>query len=147
MAALGLTACSQDTAPESAATAAFERFQDALFAGDRPALAALLTHESRTTLDQVPMDAGTGKQRLQVIGVKAFPPEYEIAIRDPNDGGRTGTFVVVREDGRYVVDLVASAGHHRVEDPTAKRSWHIEPRALAPHERAQAEAIARRERR
>ena len=139
-----LTACSPAPEADAAAVAAFEHFQDALFHGDKAALAATLSKSSLPALDQIPLDASSGKQRLAVTGVRAFPPEYEIQIVDPNEAGHPGTFVVVREDGRFVVDLIATVGFHRVEDASAKRSWHIEPRALQPHERAQAEAIAKR---
>lgn len=139
-----LLGCTHGDAASDAARSAFEGFQDALFGGDAKALAATLSRGSREAMDQIPLDRTRGKQRLVVTGVRPFPPEFEIAISDPNENGRAGTFVVVREDGRYVVDLVATAGFHKVEDAAAKRSWRIEPRALAPHERARAEALATR---
>lgn len=139
---LALAACAGEGEPEAAARAAFESFQDALFRGDRGMLAKTLGKASLAALDQIPLERSEGKLRLVVTGVRAFPPEYEVQIRDPNERDQPGTFVVVREDGRYVVDLVATAGFHRVLDANAKRSFRIEPRVMDAAERAQAAAIA-----
>jgi hypothetical protein len=82
--------------------------------------------------------------------VRAAPPDYLIDVRDPNENDRRSTFVVTREDGRYVVDLVETAGHHQVADPNAKREWRIEPgtvdrrdveRAAAALERSAARGV------
>lgn len=139
---LALGACAGEGEAEAAARAAFEGFQDALFRGDRGALAKTLCKASLAALDQIPLDKSAGKQRLVVTGVRAFPPEYEVQIQDPNESDQPGTFVVVREDGRYVVDLVATVGFHRVLDASAKRSFRIEPRVMNAADRAKAAAIA-----
>ncbi len=127
LSALLPAACSS---PEGDAERVFAAFQDALFGGDRRALAALLARDSLQALESLPLDRAKGKQRLVVTGVTPHPPEWHIAIRDPNEQGKSGTFVVVREEGRLVVDLVRTTAfhHERTVDASARRS--LQPRAL-----------------
>jgi hypothetical protein len=124
-----LAACSGEAARHAAAAAAFGAFQDAVFAGDRAALAAALTATSRRVLDDLPLDRVAGKERLTVIGCETAEPVVLVHARDPERGGRKATFVVVREAGRMRVDLVATAAWHQVPvapEPGAPR-WRLAP--------------------
>jgi hypothetical protein len=132
LATLTLAACT--TSPEREAVRAFESFQDALFAGDRDALRPLLSSSSQPVCEQLPLERTKGKQRLVVTGVRARPPEYEIVLADPNAQDAPATFVVVRENGRFVVDLVrTTAFHHEQRDnPSGTRT--VTPRAITADE-------------
>ena len=115
-----------------AADAAFTAFQGALQRGDREACRALLTGESQAALAEMPWDDIAKKAPLTVLGVDGGGAEYRVRVQDPNDGGRAAEFVVVREYGRFVVDLVASAGlTARTVEATGGHEEFV-PRELTP---------------
>ena len=124
-------ACSDDPGP-GAARAVFGSFQDALHRRDESACRALLTHESAAALAEMPWDRIKSQQPLQVQGARRQGHEFRVAVADPNAGGIAGEFVVVRENGHLVVDLVASAGltAEVVEAAGAKNEF--VPRELTP---------------
>lgn len=137
-----LAACGRDDRTAEA-LAAFDRFQDALFAADASALKRSLTEESGAVADGLPFDRLAGKQRLVAVEAVDQRGCWQVRAEDPNQGGAFADYVVVRERGRFVVDLVASAGLHATErpgDPNAKRA--LEPRQLTP---ADYDEIRRRE--
>ena len=105
---LTFVSCTDDQATE-AAMATFDRFQDAVFARDASAARDLVTGESRQVIDAMPWVEVTSRDRL--IPVESIDQRgcYHIAVRDPNDNHALGFYVVVRERGKLVVDLVASA--------------------------------------
>jgi len=139
-----LAACGSDADETAAAAAAFERFQLALQRGDESACRELLTTESRTVLSQVPWETVRDKQPLTVLGVDRDGAEFSVRVRDPNEGGQQANFVVVREYGRLVVDLVASAGltARTVEASGSRQDF--EPRELTPadHDRIRKHELA-----
>ena len=121
--------CSSEPTREQAATAAFERFQDALFAGDRSALRHLLSSASREALSALPLQRVQGQQRLRVVGAERRDPEVLLAVLDPNQGDSRHTWVMVREDGRMRVDLIGSTAYNHTVRP-GEGGPRFEPRQL-----------------
>jgi len=136
---LGLSACSEDQGPVHAQRV-FTEFQLALQQKQAAACRQLLTIESQQVLADMPWDAVAKKQPLEVIGAQRHPSgknEFNIDVRDPNNDGQTAQFVVVKEYGRMVVDLIASAGRNAQVVEASASSEQFEPRQLTPadHER------------
>lgn len=106
-----LAGCSGDrtAARCDAAIRAFESFQQALQQRDEGACRELLTEESRAALEQMPWDRVAARQPLQVLGATQDDWRFHLRVIDPNENGARGEFVVVRERGKLVVDLLASA--------------------------------------
>lgn len=105
---LTLAGCADDTATK-AAMATFDSFQDAVFARNAGAARDLVTGESRQVIDAMPWMEVTSRDRL--IPVESIDQRgcYHIEVRDPNEDNALGYYVVVRERGKLVVDLVATA--------------------------------------
>ncbi len=122
----------------------FARYQDALFAGDRAGLRAVLSRESRQLIPHLPMHRTTGKQRLVVVAHERRDPEILLTVRDPNSGDAERTFVLVREDGQLRVDLVATTAfnHERRFNPNG--SVRIDPRRMTPDELARIPSLPAR---
>ena len=142
---LPLTGCGE-SADVAAARVAFDRYQDCLFDRDVTGLRAVLSRESLQVIPHLPLDRLAGKQRLRVVGARARRPQVLLAVEDPNEDRRT-TIVMVREDGKLVVDLVATTAYNVVERPDPSGGFQLLPRDLKPadHARIQAvEAAARR---
>lgn len=129
-----LCACSTsrdvDTGP---ASAVFARFQSALFAGDRAALRRVVTAASRVTVADLPLQNVVGKQPLVVSGIEPRDSGFVVRVTDPNDGHRQSRFVIVREDGELLIDLVESGERQRV--PTRGPRFHWRPEQTAAHPR------------
>jgi len=139
MAVVALAAC-DDAAPR-AALATFERFQDALFAADAAAVRRLVTAESGPAVDAMPWRQLHARQRLIAVDAIDCRGCFHLEVRDPNCDDAPGTYVVVRENGRLVVDLVATA--ELCAKPTGIAAPPVlEPRALTP---ADLDEIHRRE--
>lgn len=139
-----VAACGTDADESARAIAAFEQFQLALRRADESACRELLTTDSRTVASQIPWDRVRDKQPLTVLGVDRDGPEFRVHVRDPNDGNQEATFIVVREYGRLVVDLVASAGlTARTVEASGSREQ-FEPRELTPadHDRIRKHELA-----
>ena len=134
-----LAGCSEDRGPTEAMTA-FAAFQTALQQRNPGACRELLTTESQAVLADIPWDAVAEKQPLHVL--RATRPNHDehvfrVHVEDPNNEGAPAQFVVVREYGRLVVDLVASAGlTARVVEASGSKEQ-FEPAQLTPkdHER------------
>ncbi len=131
--ALGATACGEPSTVH-AAGAVFDRFQDCLFAGDRDGLRDLLSAGSQEFLPHLPLERTQDKQRLEVVGADSHPPQVFLQVRDPNEDGAERTFVLVREDGRLVVDLMATTSLNHVERPNPGGTVRVDPRQLTPEE-------------
>jgi hypothetical protein len=126
-----LPACADDNEP-AAARAVFDSFQDALHRRDAEACRGLLTSESAAAIAEMPWDRITKQQRLQVHGSRREGRAFRVEVVDPNQHGSSGEFVVVREYGKLVVDLVASAGlTARFVEATGTKD-EVEPRELTP---------------
>ena len=106
-----LLACSDDSRATEA-EAAFNRFQTALFRGDRAIVRELLTRESRPVIQSLPWRELATKTPLEVLGVTETHGRFEIAVRDPNAAGRESLYVVVRENSRWRIDLLATTSHN-----------------------------------
>jgi hypothetical protein len=134
--AIGLSllaaACSHAPTGTDRALSAFGQFQDALFAGDATLLRGLVTEESAPVVDELPLAQIRQRQRLQAISASDERGSYLVQIRDPNQGNARGSYVVVRENGRFVVDLVATAAMHATPTDRPTDPHHFEPRELSP---------------
>jgi antitoxin (DNA-binding transcriptional repressor) of toxin-antitoxin stability system len=123
--------CAGDPGPHDAA-AVFGSFQRALQRGDEDACRSLLTVQSAAALQQMPWERVARQQPLVVRGARREGSELRVEVADPNAGGRAGEFVVVREHGRLVVDLVASAGLTAQTVEAAGAADTVVPRELTP---------------
>lgn len=128
---LALAGCGEDRGPADA-SAAFGSFQQALLRGDESACRGLLTRESAPALAEMPWERVRSQRPLEVRGARRDGSGFRVAVADPNADGRAGEFVVVREYGQLVVDLVATAGltARTVEASGSKETF--EPRELSP---------------
>lgn len=136
---LAFVGCSHDGGSQDA-SAAFAAFQTALQQKDREACRKLLTVESQPALDGMPWDAVAKKQPLNVLGAarqNRYSQIYLVEVEDPNNGDARGQFIVVREYGQLVVDLVASAGLTAKVIEASGSKEQFEPVPLSPkdHER------------
>jgi hypothetical protein len=127
-----LAAACSGRADTDAAAHTFASFQAALQRGDQTACRALLTRESQQALAELPWDRVRRQQPLVVLDTERSAGEYLVHVRDPNDGGRRSEFVVVREYGQLVVDLVATAGRHAEVVEAAGSAEELVPRELTP---------------
>lgn len=134
-------ACADPQTQPGAAGAAFLAFQTALQQHDEDGCRRLLTQESEQALLAMPWERIAQQVPLVVTGVTQVGSEFHVEVLDPNQGNRRASFVVVREYGLLVVDLVASAGLGAapVEAPAtgeaaeaSARRGDIEPRDLTP---------------
>jgi len=129
-----LASCGAD-ADTVAAAGVFDTFQRAVQRGDAAACRPLLTEESAQVLLAMPWGEIQKKQPLHVLGAERFQEGFRVKVQDPNEGGRASQFVVVRENGRLVVDLVATAGlHAEVREAAGPRGTTV-PRELTPADR------------
>jgi hypothetical protein len=133
LAAVGLAACDHDDG-STAAQATFSAFQDALQRRDESACRSLLTGESAQALADMPWDRVQQQQPLQVRGARRAGYSFRVDVVDPNANGSAGEFVDVRENGRLVVDLVASAGLTATVVEAAGSKQELAPRALTPED-------------
>jgi hypothetical protein len=99
-------------AAEKEAVRTFEQFQQALVTGDQGACAHLLTRESQPAVAQMPWERLRHEKPLRILGTTREGFEYWIRVADPNQGDRESCYVVVREYGKLVVDLLATAAHN-----------------------------------
>lgn len=134
-----LAGCSHDDGSQ-AASATFSAFQTALQQKDREACRKLLTVASQPVLDSMPWDAVAKKKPLQVLGASRqhrYTQLFRVDVEDPNNDSARGQFVVVREYGQLVVDLVASAGltAKTVEASGSKEQFEPVPLSPEDHER------------
>lgn len=129
-----LTGCSQDVEPQAAART-FAAFQTALQQRDEAACRQLLTLESQQVLSSMPWEAVAKKEPLRIVGATRLHQSnhaFRVEVQDPNTGHKAGQFIVVREYGQLVVDLVASAGLNAQVVKATGGNSHLEPRQLTP---------------
>ncbi|MFN8827683.1 MAG: hypothetical protein ACK501_22170 [Planctomycetota bacterium] len=133
-----LPACSDPAAPTRAATEVFASFQQALRTHDEDACRRLLTRESAAVIASLPFAEAAAQKPLRIDGTSPVGSAFHVQVTDPNHGDRRATFVVVREYGQLVVDLVASASANAevvALDGAANADFHrehVEPRELTP---------------
>ena len=129
-----LAGCAHDEGP-GRAKSAFASFQRALQRGDGPACRALLTRESRPVVAELPWEDLAARAPLEIVGarrVRDNAEEYHVDVLDPNEDRKPGRYVVVREYGQLVVDLVASAGLTARAAEAGSGEERFEPAALTP---------------
>lgn len=124
-----------------AVLAAFDRFQDALFAADEVALRQLVTEESAPALAGLPLLALRTKERLVAIDASGRYSSWQVRVRDPNNDQHESCYVVARERGKLVVDLIATASLHAVDTGVAGPQQLVQ-RELTP---ADLDEVRRRE--
>ncbi|MFK7739702.1 MAG: hypothetical protein AB8H80_05210 [Planctomycetota bacterium] len=138
LAALSFSACSsEDRAPELACDA-FSSFQRALLEGQRSMCRDLLTVESQQALENIPWQTVGQRKPLAVLGAErggGNAHTFYVDVVDPNEDDAPGRYVVVREHGKMVVDLVATAGltakFVQASEASASREEFV-PRELTP---------------
>lgn len=136
--ALALTSCGENH--ESSALAAFDRFQTALFARDEDAVRNVLTRESRQIVPHLPWDRVATQQPLEALGCNVVNGRYWIEVRDPNQNDELATYVVVREDSHWRVDLIESTRFNHREIALPGPAMTLRPKALTDVEIAEASA-------
>lgn len=140
---LGLfaAACGKPAA-EGHALAAFAAFQSALFAGDLHALRASVTEESAPAVEGLPLAAIQQRQPLVATEALDLRGSWLIRATDPNQGNAQSDYLVTKERGRFVVDLVATAQLYATERVTTDAPRTFVPRELTPEDH---DEIRRRE--
>lgn len=107
-AALALLAgCGAPDPDLTAAAACFQAFQAQLRSGDPAACAALVTADSRPALAELPWARLQREPGLLIRGAERTPTGF--LVHTGADDAASQPFVVVREHGRFVVDLIATA--------------------------------------
>ena len=124
-------ACSRDDGAADA-RAAVDALQAALHGGDRARCRELVTAESAQALPSLPWAELRQRTPLVVLGARPRHAGWFVDVGDPATAAARGTFVVVREYGRTVVDLVASAGLTAEEVVGTGAQEVLEPRELTP---------------
>jgi hypothetical protein len=121
--------------------AVFTAFQHALQQGDTSAAGRLLASDSQPVLAEMSWASVRARQALVPLSVERHDFEYWIHVRDPNEHGAESVFVVAREQGRLVVDLIATAGHNRTLKPKTGPTQ-FDDRPLTAEEQQQLRARA-----
>lgn len=134
-AAIGISAllvqgCGQPSR-DAQAMATFDAFQDALFAADKVALRNLVTEESAAAVDGMPFESIRQQQRLVPTEAQDLRGSWLVRAKNPNQPAASGDYIVTRERGRFVVDLVATAQLHATATGIAAPSG-LTPRELTP---------------
>lgn len=125
-----LSGCAErDDAPREA-IATFERFQRALQDADVGACRELLTVQSAEALAEMPWQDLAEREPLEVVAGRRDRNGFRVEVIDPNQNGERGEFVVVREYGKLVVDLVATAGLTAKTVEASHSREQFTPRAL-----------------
>ncbi|MEY4674449.1 MAG: hypothetical protein RL148_2233 [Planctomycetota bacterium] len=128
-----LASCTDDRSAQSKlAASTFSRFQKALQLGNRELVRTMLTSESTPVLDGIDWAAVAKQPPLDVRGARFVDNEFWVEVHDPETPDSVSRFVLVRENGRMVVDLVASAAHHATLVPSNRPM--VEPRELTPED-------------
>jgi len=137
------TACRGDSA-EQAAAEAWRAFDAALRSGNAEAARATVTEASAPALAELPWARLRHGAPRAPLAVGRTPIDWRIAVADP-DSPRPAQFVVVRENGRHVVDLIATAGLYTEVRAVDASASHLQPRALtaADHDRIREFALSR----
>jgi hypothetical protein len=136
--ALGLSGCSDHG--EADARSAFDRFQAALFAGDRSTVIDLLARESRPAALELDFAAIRARKPLTVTDASRIDGAFHLTVHDPAEPTRPGCYVVIREGGAWRVDLLASLSATRPLVHGAEPSITARPAELSKREIDKVEA-------
>ena len=136
--------CGGDTdarARLDAAVATFTSFQQALRSGDAERCRSLLTAESQPVVAEMDWAAMRARPPIAVHTAEAAGPAIYVRGEDPA-AGQPATFVVVKERGRFVIDLVATAAFYARESGPVQ--YDMEPAQLTPrdHDRLRQRQLA-----
>lgn len=139
-----LAACTRSGTATEQAFATFGQFQAALFARDVKALHKLVTEESAPVIDELPFDRVRSQQQLLPVSASDERGSFYVHCLDPNSNNASGIYVVVRENGRFVVDLIATAGLHSQPTDRPVRPPEMTQRQLTPadHDRIRQRELA-----
>ncbi|MFO1053446.1 MAG: hypothetical protein U1F36_14635 [Planctomycetota bacterium] len=108
LALASLPGCNGGDDGSTEARATFASFQAALRSGDRDALRDLLTRDCGPAIEPLAEAKGRDASEVMIESAAATGSgTVELHVRDA--AGSAGVFVVVRESGRWRVDLVESA--------------------------------------
>lgn len=115
--ALLFQGCSQSAAAaeQQQAREVLGSFQDALFQGKPATVRRLLTLQSRQFAPAICRRPVAGRQPLEIVGTSKVRHQLRVHVRDPNDDNRESFFVLVKEDGRVRVDMVATTAYNKAE--------------------------------
>lgn len=142
---LWILACSCDADPgERAAAAAWRAFDTALRSGDPDLARATVTEASAAALADLPWNRLRAADPRLPLGVERTPIDWRVVVADP-ESPKPARFVVVRENGRHVIDLVATAGLYTEVRAVDASSDLLQPRSLTPadHDRIREFTLSR----
>jgi hypothetical protein len=107
------TSCSETPdGPSVQAVAKLQSFKVCVAKGDKAGMIPLLSLESRNIVQALPKK-GRADQPFEILNSwTRSPSEIHVKVRDPDPEAqnRDGTYVVVKEQGKWRIDLVATAG-------------------------------------
>src|SRR5690606_19881776 len=132
--------CDGGAADEIAVRARFQAFQDAVSSGDRAALYDLVTPESKRAVAHLPLERARGKQQVEVLDVERQHSTFLLRVADPNEAGRRTTYVMVRQAGSLVVDLLETTAYNSREKWLPGPPTRLVPAPLGPRELARIRA-------
>ncbi len=107
------SSCGQEQVlPSTRAIQKLQAFKVCVAKGDKAGMIPLLTLQSRNVVSALPRK-GNPDQPFEILkSWSKSPSEIRLQVRDPDPEAqnRTGTYVVVKEQGNWRIDLVATAG-------------------------------------
>jgi len=121
---LAAWSCAEDL---SEPLAVYQQFQKALLIEDRAALRKLVSESSRKYVESLPRPKPGSRPR--VVGARREHSRVYIDVEDDNPKAEIpcGTFVVVKEDGEWLVDLIQTAKQNLEQVPGPARRNRVIP--------------------
>ncbi len=137
-----LSACEKEPSASEIAKSRLESFQGFLRTKNSMGLMGVLTESSRRFVPAL-LKKTPGELAPILLSVKKEGIRIEALMRDPNPGAVVpkGTFVLVKEDGEWRVDLVATAGANSHEVALPGNSTRIVPSRLSKKQLDEAKRI------
>ena len=132
--------CSGEPSDLEIAKQRLSSFHEALVAGDHARIRELVSDGSKPFASRLPRPPHKVVEPLEILRSVREGSRITFAVRDPNPGApaERGSFVVVRERGKWCVDLVATAGANSREEFQPGGKMRLVPKALSAEERKQA---------
>lgn len=129
-----LGSCAKEShGPSELAVARLQAFKVCVAKGDKAGMIPLLSLESRNIVEALPTK-GRVDQPFEVLDQwTRSPSEIHVKVRDPDPTAqnRVGTYVVVREEGRWRIDLLATAGLNSEEVKLPGPSHRLIPKPMS----------------
>ncbi|GEM_PF-3024797 len=134
--------CERENSAAEIASTRLESFQGLLRKKDGLGLMGILTESSRRFVPAL-LKKTPGEQAPLLLSVKRNGSRIEARMRDPNPGAIVpeGTFILVKEDGEWRIDLVATAGANSHEVALPGNSTRIVPTRLSKKKLEEARRI------